>query len=134
MQIIEALQKAWKDVKKPTGFVADIRSKSEAEMEFGDIERYFSGLSWQEVNPDAKVIRYMSPLLWMNDNAAQYYSLSFLIFLVSPQALKTIYETPNMTVQYFTDSEFSILSKMSKHQQKLAQQAIEIYQQNESTS
>ena len=133
MKITDELVDAWKDIKKPNGFVADIEAKSEAEMEYGDIENYFSGLGWREVNPEADNIRYMCPLIWMNIDAAKYYSLSYLVYLASSHAIETQYDVPEMVLDYFADSEFSILSKLTKVQQTTANKAIEIYKRRVNT-
>ncbi|WP_415891308.1 hypothetical protein ACMXYV_08330 [Neptuniibacter sp. SY11_33] len=127
---ITSLINEWKSIPKPKGFIADISSASEADMELGDVESYFPGKAWSEVDPEHYDIRYMCPLMWMNESSAKYYALSFLTYLASDRARNTEYEVPSMAVDYF-EGEFSILPKLSSQQQRFAKEVIRLYKEQD---
>lgn len=127
---ITSLINEWKSISKPKDFIADISSASEADMELGDVESYFPGKAWSEVDPEHYDIRYMCPLMWMNESSAKYYTLSFLTYLASDRARNTEYEVPSMAVDYF-EGEFSILPKLSSQQQRFAKEVIRLYKEQD---
>lgn len=127
---ITSLINEWKSIPKPKGFIADISSASQADMELGDVESYFPGKAWSEVDPEHYDIRYMCPLMWMNESSAKYYTLSFLTYLASDRARNTEYEVPSMAVDYF-EGEFSILPKLSSQQQRFAKDVIRRYKEQD---
>jgi len=132
MNMIQRITELWKNEMKPQGFVADIPSKSESVMEYGDIEEYFPGLGWDEVDPEYIELRHMCALMYMNDQAAKYYAQSYLAYLASERATETLYNVPDDAVWYF-EGEFSILPKLNKEQRELAQEIVANYESSQNT-
>lgn len=128
MKMKQELMTAWANIKKPRGFIADIESADEAWHEYADVEKYYADRYWDEVNPDAHEIRYMSPsLTWMNKSAAKYYAQSYLAYLLSPEALTTKYDTPYYIINYFEKGDAGIMSSLSEAQQKIARKIVDRY-------
>ena len=123
MKIIEDLKACWSGLAMPQGFIADISDPTEATHELGDVETYFRGRHWSDVDPEDREIGYMCPLYWMNENAAKYYSLSYLVYLYSIRAIKSEHNVAENTVHYF-ESDLSILAALSREQQALANRVI----------
>lgn len=132
MSLKNELIRSWASIKMPRGFVADIESTDQAHAEYKDVEDYFSGRSWDDVDPEADGIRYMCPLLWMTEEAAKYYALSYLVYLLSPESTETEYDTPGSAVHYF-ESGFSILRQLDPSQKMLAEQVISGFKTRENT-
>lgn len=123
MKIVEDLKVCWSDLSVPIGFIEDISDPTEATHELGDVETYFRGRHWSDVDPEDSEICYMCPLLWMNEDAAKYYSLSYLVYLCSTNTLESKLNVQENTVHYF-ESELSILADLSREEQALVNKVI----------
>lgn len=99
---LRKIDKNWKSLKKPSGFVADITSTSEAEHELGDVELYFRNKSHTDVFAFNQVTGYMPlPLLWMNDESALYYSQVYLRYFVKNYQNIECLDNIELSLSYF---------------------------------
>lgn len=123
---LDQIDLLWKDIKQPTGMIADIPDKTHADCEFGDVERYFSGKEHHEVEAFNDVTKYMpNPLIWMNNESSLYFSQCYLrnFILKYNDYDSEDSEMMEMCLDYFI-KEFKYIKRVNDEQIVLAKRII----------
>jgi len=128
-RFLQNIDKEWKHLKKPSGFVADITSKSEAEHELGDVESYFRNRNQIDVIAFNQTTGYMPlPLLWMNNESALYYSQVYLRFFIKNYQDIEYLDYIDMSLSYFK-TDFKKLNGVTREQANIAKRIVDIIEQ-----